>query len=274
MCRKESFPRIVAESYHDRCVRLLLALSGRDQNVQNGAALASTCLLRTYEILSEDEDPNRHLFGASTLLPPTPSFGDHSLTASGFWNFLRADITYALMHECALKVRLERASSRPLYDDDAANSMTLLLGRAINRVFGQTSDDVLPEVIEWRRLASKRPFSRIDDRPFPSIRMLRDSHVAAMQCCHAAICLLQPEERYRSAQEICGLAMCSESVAVLVNSYGIIVFAAQFLEGTEEQQTLVDFLRSSERRTGWSVGPLVSILRGKWAGNRAAAINQ
>jgi hypothetical protein len=276
MHRKESFPRIIAESYHDRCVKLLLVLSPGAQEVEDGTALASTCLLSSYEVLSsEEEDPSRHLFGAWSLLPnPMPVFSDKSLKAAGFWNFLRKDITYALIHECPLKLRLERASSQPITDDDIANSMTLLLGRAINVVFGGHEDDVLPEIMEWRGTLSKQPFSRIDDRPFPTIRMIQDSQVAAMQYYYVAMCLLHPEERIESALEIYGLSMCSESGPVLVNSYGAMVFAAKWLQSSEEQQTLVDFLRSSERKTGWAVGALVSKLKETWGEAGAAALNR
>lgn len=264
MHRKESFPRAVADKYHNQCVKLLVALSPSDQDTQDGTALASTCLLRSYEILSEDEDPGRHLFGASTLAPAIPDFEDRSLRAAGFWNFLREDISYALMHECPLKVRVGRASGQPTDDDDAVNIATLLLGRAINVAFGGHQDDVLPELDHWQQNFSSQPFSRINDRPFPTIRMTRDGHVAATQYHLVARCLLGSGDRASLVVDICGLVMNSESVPVVVNSYGIICYTAQFLRSTEEQQTLVDFLRSTERKTGWPVASLVNRLRQRW----------
>ncbi|KAI9873797.1 MAG: hypothetical protein M1823_007837, partial [Watsoniomyces obsoletus] len=45
--RKSAFPKSYAESYHGRCLNLLIALSGDDEAVRNGTALASTCLLRS-----------------------------------------------------------------------------------------------------------------------------------------------------------------------------------------------------------------------------------
>jgi hypothetical protein len=272
MHRKESFPRAVAESYHDRCVKLLLALSAEDSEVRNGTALASTCLLRSYEILAEDEDPNRHLFGASTLLPPIPALTDHSLLAGCFWNYLREDITYSLIHECPLKVHVDRAveSLKPNHPDEYANCMTLLLGRAVNVAFGGQNDDVLPELMSlWRERPV--PFSRIDERPFPSIRMTRDAHAFAIQYHHVARCLLRPEERPLLAADICGLAISSDSAAIVVNSYGPICFTAKWLSTTEEQQTLVDFLRSSERRTGWSVSLIITKLRQTWEAHAETA---
>jgi hypothetical protein len=264
MHRRESFPRAVAESYHDRCVKLLLALSATDDQVSDGTALASTCLLRSYEILAEEEDPNRHLFGASTLVPSIPALADSSLLARGYWNYLREDITYSLFHECPLKVRVDKTVTQPVHDDQYANSMTLLLGRAVNVAFGGIEDDVLPEVLDWGRNFAQKPFAQIRERPFPTIRMSRDCHASALQYHHVARCLLSEEQRPDLAAEICGLAMSSESSPVVVNSYGPIAFAAAWLPSAEEQQTLVDWLKSSEKRTGWSVSFLIRKLRRHW----------
>ena len=43
--------RPTAEFYHQRCVRLLIALVEHDELISKGIALAATCLLRSYEIL-------------------------------------------------------------------------------------------------------------------------------------------------------------------------------------------------------------------------------
>lgn len=43
---------IVATSYHSRCVKLLIGLDDSRDSLQNGVALATACLLRSYEILS------------------------------------------------------------------------------------------------------------------------------------------------------------------------------------------------------------------------------
>lgn len=44
--------RNVAEMYHRRCVRYLINLSPDDELIEKGVALATTCLLRSYEILA------------------------------------------------------------------------------------------------------------------------------------------------------------------------------------------------------------------------------
>lgn len=42
----------LAEEHHTRCVKLLIELDSENELVSGGIALAATCLLRSYEILS------------------------------------------------------------------------------------------------------------------------------------------------------------------------------------------------------------------------------
>ncbi len=42
----------LAETHHAHCLRLLIGLDSDDLEIRNGTALAATCLLRSYEILS------------------------------------------------------------------------------------------------------------------------------------------------------------------------------------------------------------------------------
>lgn len=52
--------RETAEFYHGQCVRRLIQLDGKSELLRNGVALATACLLRSYEIL--DGEPLRELF--------------------------------------------------------------------------------------------------------------------------------------------------------------------------------------------------------------------
>ncbi|KAH7313895.1 hypothetical protein B0I35DRAFT_279822 [Stachybotrys elegans] len=47
----------LAETYHSRCLQLLIGLDDQDELVTNGVALAATCLLRSYEILDGKSYP-------------------------------------------------------------------------------------------------------------------------------------------------------------------------------------------------------------------------
>lgn len=264
MHRKSAFPKSIAEVYHGRCLNLLIALSEDDQAIKDGTALASTCLLRSYEILAEDEDPNRHLFGASALVPPMPRLTDHSLLASGFWNYLREDITYSLFQECPLKIQIEQVFVQAVADDEFANSITLLLGRTVNAFFGQEPIDMLPEIDEWRSRFRKEPFSRIEGGAFPATKWLKDCQVAALHYYHVARCMLEPDNRAHHAAEIVGLAAAVDSPTVWVNAYGPICFTGQYLVQGEQRQQVASFLRSTERKTGWNLGFIISRLKKKW----------
>jgi hypothetical protein len=185
--------RKVAEFYHHRCVQLLIKLTDGDELITRGVALAATCLLRSYEILDGDVDPNMHLRGAYSMaslhgvLSGTLQAG---LLGAGFWNYLREDITFSLFEECPLKMNLD---STPLVshhdsDQDYMNSITLILGKIINRAFDHDSDEIqLDSAIEslkaWRNTCPDhmKPFSRVQSETntshlFPAVWFLQPYH--------------------------------------------------------------------------------------------------
>ena len=53
--------KTVAEGYHTCCLRLLIGLDEADTAIVDGTALAATCLLRSYEILSGESTQTRYL---------------------------------------------------------------------------------------------------------------------------------------------------------------------------------------------------------------------
>lgn len=139
----------IASAYHTKCVRLLISLEGNDVLVTRGIALAATCLLRSYEILDGDADPNMHLRGAYSMASITGMIAgeggedddSRELLESGFWNYLREDITFSLFERCPLKMDLQAESMRldpPCRrDEDYLNPITILLGRIINDAFSE-----------------------------------------------------------------------------------------------------------------------------------------
>ncbi len=111
--------RAAAEFYHGCCIRCLIGIDDSALHILGGVALATTCLLRSYEILAgtsvlacsratmirltslQEEDPNRHLQGAYSLASQQHFRHDRphdGLVATGFWNYLREDITFDLLH--------------------------------------------------------------------------------------------------------------------------------------------------------------------------------
>lgn len=262
----------VAEEYHAKCLQLLIKLSVSDEEVRNGTALAATCLLRSYEILSEAEDPNRHLFGASTLLPSIPpSIADHSLLASGFWNYLREDITYSLIHECPLKINVESFSGISMTRDDFANAMTLFLARAINLHFDGTNTvdaiQILREEFMTHYMTHKpQPFASytLDQDDFPTIKMLRDTEAAALHYHLVVQCMFASQDRDAIAAEMCGSTMSSLSTAVIVNAYGPICFTCKWLTRQSQRHNLVRWLHETQKETAWTTKAIVEKLQAAW----------
>lgn len=75
------------------------------------------------------------------------------LLRAGFWNYLREDITVALIEKRRLKIDLENIWMQyPTEDDDQANMISLLLGRTINSCFGTGNDACVRPIPEWRSL--------------------------------------------------------------------------------------------------------------------------
>ncbi|KAF4944424.1 hypothetical protein FGADI_12705 [Fusarium gaditjirri] len=241
--------RKVAEFYHHRCVQFLIALDAGDELISRGVALAATCLLRSYEILDGDVDPNMHLRGAYSMaslhdvLSGIPQTG---LLGAGFWNYLREDITFSLFEECPLKMSLERTplAIQHSSDQDYLNSITLILGKIINMSFKQDTDGrqwdyVKEDLKSWRKSCPRhmKPYSRLQAAIF-------HYYLVAMTivCIHTSPKSLEdlggidlPELESQSkeqflenfALEICGIAFTAKVPSVLVNAFGPIAFFTQ-----------------------------------------------
>ncbi|KAI1077049.1 hypothetical protein F5B20DRAFT_303842 [Whalleya microplaca] len=188
--------RDAAESYHTNCIRLLIELDAEDARVTRGVALAATCLLRSYEILDEEVDPNRHLQGAYSFASQRHSLPDQlseRLFAAGFWNYLREDITFSLFDHCRLKMDLGPIPDLTVFltDNDHLNAITLILGRIINVTIGESTNTteakwnmllVLVRVWLSNLPPHFEPFSRAPVpllSKLPSVRILQDCHAAA-----------------------------------------------------------------------------------------------
>ncbi|KAM5386816.1 hypothetical protein ACJZ2D_000109 [Fusarium nematophilum] len=200
--------REIAEFYHHRCVRRLIALSEDDELISRGVALAATCLLRSYEILEGEIDPNMHLRGAYSMASLhhvlSGNLQQGLLLGAGFWNYLREDITFSLFEKCPLKMDLE---STPLLgshrsDQDFLNSITLILGKIINMTFDREMADsewtsAANMVKVWRSACPEhlRPFSRGRGQPgashlFPAVWFLQPCHAATMHYYLVALTIL------------------------------------------------------------------------------------
>ncbi|KAI6773632.1 hypothetical protein HG531_000481 [Fusarium graminearum] len=253
--------RKVAEFYHHRCIRLLITLSEGNQLITRGIALAATCLLRSYEILDGDVDPNIHLRGAYSMASLYDVLSGNlrvGLLGAGFWNYLREDITFSLFEKCPLKMNLESTLLFTPHesDQDYLNSVTLILGKSINMAYSQDTDalrwrQITESLRDWRRAYPDhiKPFSRelSTSHLFPAVWFLQPYHAAIRHyylVTMTFICLhdqleapddldtlnlegsSKEEMLEKFATEICGIAFTAKVPSVLVNAFGPIAFYA------------------------------------------------
>ena len=279
--------RGIAERHHEKCVRLLIGLQEKDVEAEDGITLAAVCLLRSYEILGEEFDPNRHLSGAFALaMNRSHNLHQPSLARAGFFNFMREDITYSLINRCPLKIDMEGMDVFEANDDEyQLNVATLHLAKAINQTFGSvtTANSAASMLETLQRWCESLPvqFTSYYETPhdiqsmFPTIRMLRDCHVSVIQyylvtksvlgSAHTTIDNNEIEHRLNEyAARICGLAFTSESSAVVVNSFGPISFSCRFLQGRALQIELIRRLQGCRKETGWPVQRIIDDLEQCW----------
>lgn len=101
-------------------------------------------------------DSQSHLLGSYSFLA---SQGIQSIGAdlfsAGFWNYLREDITVALMQKRRLKIDLSTVSppSHLEDDDDWANHISFLLGKVVNKCLGREA--MALSLPEWTALAEE-----------------------------------------------------------------------------------------------------------------------
>lgn len=276
----------VAERHHSRCVDLLIGLSDEHVRLSDGIALAAVCLLRSYEILAEETDPNRHLSGAYALAASQPvSFGMHGLARAGFFNYLREDITFSLMNRQPLKTDLSgvRTAYTAVTDEDNLNAAALHLAQIINtalggKMTGELNVTLGQQLEAWHTTLPdhSQPYCHTSTSPsdcaFPSIWMLGDCHVATAQYHLVAKSILAAYggddttqgELHDLAARICGLAFTSLSTAVLVNSIGPISFCCRYLSTTALRMELRRRLRACEKEIGWPVQRITTELLQNW----------
>ena len=281
--------------YHEQCVQHLLRLSSEDIQHDRGFHLAAVCTLRSYEILAEDFDPNRHLSGAYAFsAAPSPAMDRPSLWRAGFFNYLREDITFSLMNRTALKIDLTdmEIPDSAFDDEDQLNVAALHLAEAVNLRFGEECKTHLCEKVSdrFRRWSESLPSqftpfyddtSGVTPAVFPTIRLLRDCHVAVVQYGLVTASLLAENTASSelestleaNAIRICGLAFTSSSPTVLVNSFGPISYCGCHIRDQALQADLIRRLHSSQKDTGWPVQRMIEGLEKYWNTPRGPQID-
>ncbi|KAE9375243.1 hypothetical protein N431DRAFT_542827 [Stipitochalara longipes BDJ] len=291
----------LGHEYHAACIRDLLEVLSDVHPEMQGDFLATTCLLRSYEILNGDTRQQHHLLGAYSLASSAHiDLSQRGLPQSGTWNYLREEITVAL--ELRRPVRMgsgfEFVPSANMADDMWSNYISYILAKIINFCFDVSSSvafeqrkstwqELETEVSGWRENRS-RSFNAFSTAPksgnaFPSIWLLSPWHVAGEQYFAVAEILLalsQPgpntpqfgivgRENSQAAVEshvlkICGLAFTNNNVSARVNAFGPLAFCGRYLIQHHHREDLVNMLQYFSIPTGWPVQPIIEDLRQHW----------
>lgn len=184
----------VADDYHAECVNRMIPQLHDESGVLDDALLASTVLLRMYEIMKGmGEDHQYHLRGASSLVSIQKiNVNTRNLRHAAFWAYLRQDVTIALATNQPTKLELESCGVELEFtevdDDTWTNRMTFLLAKTVNFCFGPEEKAMecwtalKGEVDLWkeRAPASFKPFytqpQGVHGEPFPAIWLLFPWH--------------------------------------------------------------------------------------------------
>ncbi|KAL4893849.1 hypothetical protein BDV59DRAFT_177310 [Aspergillus ambiguus] len=145
----------LAEFYHYDSVRRLISLTNNVDQLPIGETLAAICLLRSYEIITQNVSSQNHLQGCYSLLASRQFHITADLLSAGYWNYLREDITVALIERRGLMITLsdQNAPLEPTEDMDFANYVTFLLGKCINRCLSVDSPPL--DLLEWEAMKAE-----------------------------------------------------------------------------------------------------------------------
>ncbi|KAI9739704.1 MAG: hypothetical protein M1834_006423 [Cirrosporium novae-zelandiae] len=295
----------VATAFHGACVIELLEVMNSSLE-PSGDYLASTCLLRSYEILNGDmSDQQRPLSAHTFSLTDNVNLSRWGLHQAPTWAYLRDEINIGLERRRPVGINTDFASFKAddyVDDDMKANLMAYILARIMNFCFQDHLQAPTQEtkISLWRDLRADltlwthslpATFDPISTAPkpgnlFPSYWMLHPWHVSALQHASTAEILLAlydpsspsdptPHFAQRAASDfihkhvmrICGLARTNDDGASRVNSFGPLSFCGRYLIGEDHREELETMLFNFELSSAWPVNPIVNDLRQAWAGN-------
>ncbi|KAF7590363.1 hypothetical protein BBP40_002915 [Aspergillus hancockii] len=270
----------LAESYHLESVQSLLRLTENLDEFRTGETLAAICLLRSYEIIS----------------PSRPAGLETGLLSAGFWNYLREDITVALIEKRNLMIGLSHEQLPPTVEgeDDFANRVTYLLGKVINRCLDRDAspleqqewESYKEELNTWRASlpASFEPICTnglYGESKFPCLWVVSGWHASSLQYYHTALAILSVAKTIRGdmstlqqidrittlenelehhASHVSALAISSNSGPVWVNSFGPISFCGPWLKDPHKTSELISETQKWGNQTGWPVTSITESL--------------
>lgn len=217
------------------------------------------------------------------------------------WLCLREDVYVSLTTQTPVKTRLDCFVDSPSIhrrDDFSWASLAVLnLAFLLKRVFQEprNTSDIAPseaEIASWHMSRPPsyhpilfRPRSRQEGRSIPEVWMLRPYHAVGLQYYHVAQLVLNAvrredvihtcdylaDSRARERQiryhlyMVLGLAMSNEKAenTWFTARHCLAVWGA-YLQHSDNQRAVIDFLEKWRRRSGWKTSMLVESLQRQW----------
>ncbi|CRG92682.1 Mediator of RNA polymerase II transcription subunit 23 [Talaromyces islandicus] len=154
---KTTDQEVEQNTYHSRCLELLIPALSRPENTYNDQLLITIVLLRQHEELENRKDTRYHLVASIKLINMISKFSScGGLAEAASWLFLRQAIYASLVQREPWKLQLENyeRSQAFLFRDDSsyANVSVFQLARALRLVSRQSETRSLLERQEWEAL--------------------------------------------------------------------------------------------------------------------------
>ncbi|KAK0376782.1 hypothetical protein CABS01_06249 [Colletotrichum abscissum] len=292
---------VIADRYHQICLRSLIPALSSSTAVVDDNLLAAVVILRfTEEVDIGSMTLESHLMGTRILLAAQENAADFSgLRLSAFWLALRQEIYMAFVHTRPVYhsffPSIKRIQERGNSDENAvdchyANKAVSICAMCLSYCYGQEDNHVrsyaqLKEDLDvwWK----EKPwyFDAMWANPEPGFLLeeqyITDAAVAGLQHYHLARMLLiahnpkvarlgtafraMEEELKQTVRVICGLAVANERTPpAYVNACIAITMAGDRFTDRKEQEELYKILVKTDRRLGWPTHAAQSQIREAW----------
>ncbi|CAI0646505.1 unnamed protein product [Colletotrichum noveboracense] len=293
---------VIADRYHQRCLRSLIPALSSSTAVVDDNLLAAVVILRfTEEVDIGSMTLESHLMGTRILLAAQANAADFSsLRLSAFWLALRQEIYMAFVHTRPVHPNFFPSIRRILERKDAddttadcyyANKVIGICAACLSHCYGQENHhgksyvELKQELEDWWR---EKPWyfqpmwANQDAGLFlPEEQYITDAAVTGLQHYHLSRMLLiahnpkvprlgtafrvMEEELKQTVRVICGLAVANERTAPAhVNGCIAIAMAGDRFTDRKEQEELYRILLKTDRRLGWPTHAARAQLREAW----------
>ncbi|OIW30422.1 hypothetical protein CONLIGDRAFT_713069 [Coniochaeta ligniaria NRRL 30616] len=203
-----TFTEQLAESYHERCVAVLIPmLDHLDHRQDLDILLASTVLLRLFEQMcceKPSDDLQRHLRGSSAFVNNwVDCAASGNLAEASFWVFVGQDIQYSLCDQSSLRINFQLFNDKlqqvwqaenPLTERSWTHKAVWLLAEAVQYCYSEEKknaeeyESLRVRLEDWENMRpdSFSPLFRSEadpagGSPFPTILYTHSWHACAVQ---------------------------------------------------------------------------------------------